>query len=216
MSEFTAIQKVSVELKEWLSRHLPLPDPRPEDGHRVEDDTVNLDDVQISFESPRELRETRAGPVISLWLYRVAKDGFTLNRPRERAALAFNKFPRFPIPLTLCYLVTPLADSPEREQLMMGRILQTFSDHSIIPVPTIHGGFDSSTPEFRLSLETLSLEELMRVWDALQEPYQLSVSYQVQLVTIDSRHEADVHAPVVSKRTTYSQIVDPTRLPPGP
>jgi len=35
----------------------------------------------------------------------------------------------------------------------------------------------------RVTLEALSLEDLSLVWDALSEPYQLSVSYVVQPVT---------------------------------
>ena len=66
---------------------------------------------------------------------------------------------------------------------------------------------DGWSPEsFRLSLEPHSLEELTRVWDALKEPYQLSVSYHVQVVEIDSDREPLEVAPVGAKDTEYYQI----------
>ena len=51
----------------------------------------------------------------------------------------------------------------------------------------------------RITLEPLPLEELTRVWEALEESYQLSLAYTVQAVTIDSDREP-VQVPVVTDR----------------
>jgi hypothetical protein len=45
-------------------------------------------------------------------------------------------------------------------------------------------------------LEPLSLESITRVWEALDRPYQLCVSYEVTVVPIDSAHEPVVVVPV--------------------
>jgi len=59
----------------------------------------------------------------------------------------------------------------------------------------------------RVFFETLSLEELTRVWGALQESYQTSLSYLVQVVNIDSEEPPVAAAPVVQHDQTYSQIL---------
>jgi hypothetical protein len=37
-----------------------------------------------------------------------------------------------------------------------------------------------------VSLETLALEDIARIWNALNQPYQLSVSYEAAIVYIES------------------------------
>ena len=80
----------------------------------------------------------------------------------------------------------------------------------------ILGTFDSSSlqvilqgapDQLRVALEALSLEDLSLVWDALSEPYQLSVSYVVQTVSIDSALEPVNTMPVLEKQTVYSKIL---------
>ena len=58
-----------------------------------------------------------------------------------------------------------------------------------------------------MNLETLTLEELTRVWFSLSEPYDLSVSYEVQVVSIDSDDEAVEEPPVLVRTSQYEQIV---------
>ena len=59
----------------------------------------------------------------------------------------------------------------------------------------------------RVNLEALTIEELSLVWDALSEPYQLSVTYQVQVVRIDSDLEPLHASPVLNRNLESSQIV---------
>jgi hypothetical protein len=48
---------------------------------------------------------------------------------------------------------------------------------------------------------------LSLVWEALGEPYQLSVTYLVQVAKIDSDLELIKSSPVLDKQTTYAQIL---------
>ena len=61
-----------------------------------------------------------------------------------------------------------------------------------------------------MNLEALTLEELSLVWEALGEPYQLSVTYLVQVAKIDSELEHVKSSPVLDKEVTYSQILSMT------
>ncbi len=166
-----------------------------------------LNGVPIDLRSPRELHEASgddAPHAVSLWMYRIVRSGHTLNRPSER--LTPSQTRRRPLPVNLYYLVTPLAATSEDEQLLMGKALQVFNDY-----PTLRGGLledslEGLTVELRVNLEPLELEGLTRVWDALQEPYQLSVTYLVQVVDIDSSREPETGAPVGVRESEYVQI----------
>jgi len=68
-------------------------------------------------------------------------------------------------------------------------------------------GGEPQLAQLRVALEALSLEDLSLVWDALSEPYQLSVSYVVQTVSIDSALEPVNTTPVLQKQTVYSKIL---------
>ncbi len=197
MSEFTAIRAVSRTLQALLQAHITnSPDPQ-------------LRNVPIDLSSPREMRDAAApntGPNgISLWLYRVTRNGDLLNEPPVPVD---DQLPRQPLPVDLFYLVAPITRTPENEQALLGRVLQVFSDHGVLRGSDLRDDLAGEPTELRLTLETLSLEELTRVWSALEESYQLSASYRVQVVRIDSGHEPLRTSPVRTRRARHDQVLE--------
>ncbi len=194
MAEFSAIRAVTRSMRELLrTRITNAPDPE-------------LNGIVIDTQSPRELRDdaNAPSPVVSMWLYRVERNGYTLNAPPPRLDPRLAE--RRPLPINLYYLITPLAQNPEDEQLLLGRVLQAFNDVSTLRGTLLQGSLAGELLEFRISLDSLRLDELTRVWDALREPYQLSVSYLVQVTDISSGLQPQ-QAPVVeSVETEYAQI----------
>ncbi|CAG1769959.1 hypothetical protein BAC2_00710 [uncultured bacterium] len=184
MSRFTAIRAASMALKALLERHITdTADP-------------HVGGVEISLSSPRELRSDTPTTAVSLWLYQVERNAELLNQPRRRTE-SDTELHR-PFPLNLLYLVTPLAQQTLREHALMGRILQVFHSSPIVDPRSLLDPADlAELFALRISFQPLSLEELTRVWDALKEPYQLSASYLIQLVQIDSLLEADRVSPVI-------------------
>jgi hypothetical protein len=196
MSAFTAIWAVSRTLQVLLDA-----------GIKADPQFANSS-VPVSLLSPKAIRDPGSpvsGSSVSVWLYRVKRDEYTLNNRPERTVP--NRIPRPPIPVTLYYLITPMNEDPESQQVVLGKVVQVFNDHAILRGSDLQEGLRGGTEELRLSMETLTLEELTRVWHALEEPYQLSVSYLVQVVAIDSADEPVVAAPVLTRDTTYSQIL---------
>jgi hypothetical protein len=192
MSDFTAIRAVSLTLRELLRVNITnSTDPQ-------------LSGVAIELRSPRQMRDAQLTGV-SLWLYRVTRDRDMLNYPPER--IVPNQLRHHPLPVNLYYLVTPINQNLQDEQALLGKVLQVFNDHAILRGGDLQDTLQSSPEEFRLTLETLTLEELTRVWDALKEPYQLSVCYLVQVITIDSAREPLQTAPVVVREAAYKQIL---------
>lgn len=164
--------------------------------------------VPIQLFSPKEMDNAGQVAGISLWLYKVSRMAEMLNEPPERKSAT--QMARTPLPVLLHYLVTPMATDPLTRQTLLGRVLQVFNDHSILRGADLQGVLQNTTEQLRIILEALTLEELSLVWDALGEPYQLSVTYLVQVAKIDSDLELVKSSLVLDKETTYSQILSMT------
>jgi hypothetical protein len=156
----------------------------------------------VSLATPREMREAPAQLGVSVWLYKIDRDEFLANRPPERITPTTVR--RTPIPVDLHYLVTPLAADAETEQMILGRVLQTLHDDPVFPVDAAR---PDVTETLRVTLENLDLESISRVWNALAEPYQLCVSYLVQVVGIRSTREA-TRARVLERDAEFTQILE--------
>ncbi len=86
-------------------------------------------------------------------------------------------------------------------------MLQTFHDHPRLRSVDIQGNLGSTTVELSIRLEQVSLEEITRVWDALNRSYQLSVSYEVSVVNIRSEREPEDVSPVEVAMPEHGVIV---------
>ena len=195
MSDYSVLSAVSNTLRQLLTKNITL----------ARDVQLN---VPIQLSSPIEMQNLGQVPGISLWLYKVSRMAEMLNDPPERKQS--NMIARMPLPVLLYYLVTPMAADPVTRQTLLGRVLQVFNDHSILSGADLQGVLQNTTEQLRVNLEALTLEELSRVWQALGEPYQLSVTYLVQVAKIDSDLELVKSPPVLEKETTYTQILSNT------
>jgi hypothetical protein len=128
-----------------------------------------------------------------------------LNEPPVRRNL--HQESPAPLPLLLYYLITPITADPVTSQNLLGKVLQVFNDNAILRGGSLRGVLQGTSEQLRLNLEALTLEELSLVWYALSEPYQLSVTYLVQVVNIDSDREPIQSSPVLRRTAAYKQIV---------
>ena len=164
----------------------------------------------VSLNTPKEMIErTIAG--VSVWLYRVIRDEERLNAPPFRRD--FNSLERVPLPVRLHYLITPIINTtvavagPETEQVILGKIMQTFHDHPTLRGADLQDDYIGTEVELNVRLESLALEEITRVWDALEGSYQLSLSYEVSVVNIESKIEPEKIAPVLVALPEHGVIV---------
>jgi hypothetical protein len=172
----------------------------------ITDSTLaGLTTVPIFMDSPKDLRDKGITKGVSVWLYRVTRNPDLTNQPPRRSTP--DKLLRQPLPLDLYYLVTPIATDPEDLQTLLGRVAQIFNDNAILRGAVLQDVLHGSGKEIRLLMEMLTLDELTRVWHALIEPYQLSLSYVAQLVSIDSDHDPLTGAPVLTREMAYAQIL---------
>lgn len=193
MSEYSSLRRVSLALAARL-RLAFVADPQLNPlftGTHV-----------VSLETPKEMRKPPPAVGLSLWLYLVQRDPFLANRPPERVDEGHVRLA--PIPVDLHYLVTPITDDPETEQLIMGKILEVFHERAfLLPDPA----FPELVDELRISLEPLDLESITRVWTALEEPYQLCASYLVEAVRVSPGEAPVATTPVLEKLSEYDEIL---------
>jgi hypothetical protein len=155
-------------------------------------------EAAIVFSNPTVAAQDSANR-LSLWLYQVTENEFLKNEPPER----LNDRVRFtPMPLNLSYLLTPMSPSGEADHLLLGKSMQVLYDNAIVLLrDQVAGVFE----ELRIVFARLTLEELTRIWESLQEPYRLSVAYQIRVTRIDSLREQPA-VRVVERSIGYGEL----------
>lgn len=198
---FTHLRAASLTLRSVLER-----------SFRADPDLALLFDPMlgtaiVSLATPDGMEA--AGEIgLSMWLYRLIRDEQTLNRPPRR--IAPDLIRRHALPVRAHYLVTPVISgsaampAPEAEQLILGRVLQTFHDEPLISGPDLAGSYQGSGVELAVRLETLGLDEMSRIWEGLERSYQLSISYEVAIVVIASAREPVAGPPVMIAQPEYA------------
>jgi hypothetical protein len=137
---------------------------------------------------------------VNLYLYRVVESPSSKNRPwpGDRAT---GPSTRPALGLELSYLLTPLGTRPDDASFQLGDDAHTMLGVAMLALqenPVLNDvhipGFDADTvlaPFLRQSYETIkvtlaptSLEELSKIWVTINQPYRLSVAYEVALVQL--------------------------------
>lgn len=162
MSSSAIISEVSSLLKEILTQGLNRPG----------------EPATVEVESPADLT---AETTLSIWLYQVSPNAHLRNAPNVRVRNEESENIT-PLALDLYYLLTPLHKKEATNQITLGAALQVLYDNSVLP---LHVGDD--VEELHMNICPRSIEELAKVWEALQKPYRLSVCFEVRVVRIDSK-----------------------------
>ncbi|WP_437277768.1 DUF4255 domain-containing protein [Sorangium sp. So ce375] len=136
------------------------------------------------------------GTAVTLYLYRV-----TVN-PHLRNSHHVNALQQTVLPLSvdLHYLVTIWADSALAEHTILGWVVRELHMHQTLSQSdlTSEGGWEGGDLVQLIPAE-LSNEDLMRLWDALDPGYRLSISYIARVVRIEPEVVAEPPA-VVARR----------------
>ena len=133
-------------------------------------------------------------PTCTIFLYRVAVNSVMRNGPR--VVLPGGATSRPLLPIDLSYLVTPWAKDPRDEHLMLGTIMQALYDRAELGPADLSGTSWGPDDSVQLVLETLTLEEHFCIWDTVDMPYRLSLTYMARILGI-APTEQIVAAPVV-------------------
>jgi Pvc16 N-terminal domain len=106
---------------------------------------------------------------ISLFLYRVGVD--QTRRHVDWPRLDAREPIRFALGLELRYLLTVWGGSAEGEQAVLGDCIEILDEHAVVSGDLLDPAF-AWPPEaaLKISLEPLSNEDIMRLWDSLDPP----------------------------------------------
>lgn len=140
----------------------------------------------IVLSNPAQPIDANVVRQMSLWLYQVMPNEHLRNAPPARARSDGDDTVEFypPLAINLQYLLTPSTGSDLGDQLVLGRSLQIFHDQSILSMQSLQN--DDHADELHVSFAPRTIEELAKVWEAMQQPYRLSVCYEVRVVRIAS------------------------------
>jgi hypothetical protein len=84
-------------------------------------------------------------------------------------------------------------------QKIIGRVAQIVNDHSAVRPSELQKYLTTEEPPIVLSQAKISLEEKVRVWSAINKPYQISLFYKAAPVFLSS--EIVVNTPRVTDAT---------------
>ena len=170
MSDFEVISDVSATLRETLIGALA---GTPLAGTLVE--INNLADTV----SPTP-------PKLTIFLYELAEDPSQRNRRHRRTDVPTGvEIRKPPMALILRYLVTAWAGDMATEQQLLGRALQALYDGAVLSGPQLQGALAGTDETLQVTLVPLTLEEKARVWYSVQQPYRLSLNYEIRVVDLD-------------------------------
>jgi len=163
---------------------------------------INSADL-ISLESPAEHQGNAVDTaLLSVYLYRITEDPYMKNRCSVEGD--GGKLRKPPLSLDLYYLITPLLKAPRDQQIVLGKILQILYDRPTLEGPDLVGSLASSGEVVRVVFNTVPLHEVSWVWQALETPYRLSVTYTVRVAMLDSTVQ-QTQQPILSQLDKYSQ-----------
>jgi hypothetical protein len=153
---------------------------------------------------------------MSLWLYHIVPNEHLRNAPfvRRNDPVTASDDALFypPLVLNLLYLLTPSiqgdgggANDQLADQRLLGRAMQVLHDQAVLPVQSRETPGDGN--ELHISLAPRTIDEIAQVWEAMQQPYRLSVCYEVRVVRINSQRR-HVGGRVAERSTTFAAMAE--------
>jgi hypothetical protein len=137
---------------------------------------------------------------ITLYLYRITVNEH--SRQTRRAAAPPDSF--VPLGLDLHYLLSAWAPNPLDEQVTLAWAIRQLHQYPVLDASALSPEAGWSSDEvIQIVPSELSTEDIMRIWDALDPDYRISVSYVARLVRLDPDQEPPGHRPVVAGRFAY-------------
>ncbi|MDQ6869492.1 MAG: DUF4255 domain-containing protein [Pseudomonadota bacterium] len=154
----------------------------------------------LSLESPAEHIENNDSALLSVYRYRIGEDPFMKNRLPVEGTGGMLRRP--PLSLDLYYLITPmLADAFDRH-VVLGKVMQVLYDQPTLDGPDLVGSLAAEGDTLRVIFNPVPLNDVALVWQALEIPYMLCISYMMRVALLQSTEQAGT-ARVVSVNRGY-------------
>ena len=191
LADYTAIYAVGNSLAQFLGNSFP---------QALKTQYPSVKFQLVSSSQVAEEDSTSLDQLVTIFLHRITYD--ENFRTATRIPDEPNKKPV--LFLNLHYLITYWGTDPQAEQTILGWTMMQLQttpilDNSILTPSNIW----DATESIQLVPADLSLEDILRIWDALGPKYRLSVSYIARVVRIDMSTVPG--PPVVATRFTFAE-----------
>ena len=133
---------------------------------------------------------------VSFWPYRISRDEFLYDPSLTPVGSTELAIP--PLMVDIWYLVTPMTQHGDKNQLLIEKALQFVYD--LGPLHVI------GTDDADVTFETPGQDELFRLWSALNIPYQTSCVFVARHVAIDSTRKPLKAGRVIERFDRYVRI----------
>lgn len=132
-----------------------------------------------------------------------------------------------PLALNLYYLLTAYGDdqADEADHRLLGTAMRVLHDHAVLTSQDIKNATDATLlsqarlnaqfEQVKLSPESLSLEEMSKLWTTFQTQYRISAAYQASVVFIESQRALKSPLPVLKRGGEDDHGVDLIPSMPG-
>jgi hypothetical protein len=193
MSSALAIASVTAVIKDLLENELVQSDVHG-----------NLGDITISALPPDRITTgSEERPRINLFMYRVTPQ--TGWRRMDEPATSENGASGPPLALRLHYLLSAYGEEDLQAEILLGHVIQLLHQRPVLTQAMLHGTLGPSNgargqsmvraalqssnlpnlvDEIQLRPEFMSLEDLTKLWSALQARYRPSATYEASFVVI--------------------------------
>ena len=149
---------------------------------------------QIALSAPNTAQA--AGAKLSVFLYNIKEDAATRNASTVDASGRRTLQTSF----SLSYLITPCTGEDQNDHLLLGKIIQVLENN-----PVLIGSEADNNSKLMVKLDSLSLDDLSKLWTALASPLRSCISCTVTQTSMElgttSKAKTDLIEPKPSTNT---------------
>jgi hypothetical protein len=161
--------------------------------------------ANVTAKPPAAARDGAGGSQLNLFLYATQINPAFNNMPVPgQVRNGESAVP--PLPLVLRYLITAYGanDDDIAGHSLLGQAMSALHDHPLLGSADIEGilpdsGVQNQIERLRITPETLSLDDMSKLWSSCQAEYRLSTAYQVSVLFIESGRAARAALPVLRR-----------------
>lgn len=183
MNSFNVLRDVSETIKRLLIKE------------NIQENISGLSENTIVFDSPGDIEPNQEAVKLSIFLYQIVENSQLRNIGSEPVGNIGikQKIQYPPVILDLSFIFTPYAKDKDTELIIIERVVRIMHDNSILRGDILQGKLkESSNNEIKIVPNTLSLEELNKLWGMFpNKPFKLSLSYLLTPVKIPSERQID-------------------------
>jgi len=139
-------------------------------------------EIHISLTHPKEIEKSKDYSLL-IFPYNFSEHSVMRNQPDLGADGATARFPS--LFLALHFLFIAKAKSIDQDCRILGKVIETFVDNPILRGSILRGGLAGTDAQLKVMLDSLSIDDLNKLWSVLGTSYRPCLSYTVLPVQVE-------------------------------